>query len=342
MSLKIYQDTLSDVTILSNRFIDEYMADANDAQLKIYLFLLRTIHSGKSTSISHIADYFNFTEKDVLRAIKYWEKKSLLQIDYDADKNPEGIHICALNSSAPHQAPKEVKKETISIASESLKADSKDFEKPAYTLDELKAFKTNEKTSQILFITEQYLRKPLSPNEAKTMLFISDKLSFSADLIDYLIQYCVERGKKEMRYIEKVAINWAEEGIKTAEQAANYIHKYDKSVYQIMNMLGKTNAPTKTEATYIKKWMDTYGFDQSVIAYACEKTVLATDSNRIKYADGILSNWYQAGVKCLKDVMKQTPPSKQTMTNNYSNKFNQFQQNNYDYDALEKKLVKNI
>ena len=33
----------ADATVLSNVFIDEYVKDANDAQLKVYLFLVRKI-----------------------------------------------------------------------------------------------------------------------------------------------------------------------------------------------------------------------------------------------------------------------------------------------------------
>ena len=33
----------ADATVLSNVFIDEYLKDANDAQLKVYLFLVRRL-----------------------------------------------------------------------------------------------------------------------------------------------------------------------------------------------------------------------------------------------------------------------------------------------------------
>ena len=35
--LNIYKDNDTDSTVIPNLFIDEYMKDANDAQLKIYL-----------------------------------------------------------------------------------------------------------------------------------------------------------------------------------------------------------------------------------------------------------------------------------------------------------------
>ena len=41
----------------------------NDAQLKIYLFLIRRWSANLPTSVTDIADKFNYTEKDVLRAL---------------------------------------------------------------------------------------------------------------------------------------------------------------------------------------------------------------------------------------------------------------------------------
>lgn len=327
--LTIYQDNYTDATVISNRFIDEYMKPANDAQLKIYLYLIRMMSARLSTSVSNIADIFNYTEKDVLRALKYWEKNHLLKLDYDDAKNLIGIHLLDLNAE--------------SESYEGTPYEENIYEKPSYTLDQLKAFKSDEAASRLLFITEQYLKKTLSANEMKTILFISDKLNFSEDLIDYLIQYCVDRGKKDLRYIEKVAINWAQAGITTPKQAANYAHKYDKTVYDVMKLLGKSSAPTQTEAAYITRWTKEFTFELDIISAACEKTVLATDKHRFEYADRILSNWHKAGVRHIGDV--------KALENNYkqnkapritsSNKFNQFMHNQYDFDALEKELLSN-
>ena len=98
--LTIYPDNHVDSTVVSNLFIDEYMKDANDAQLKVYLYLLRMMSAHLATSVSDIADRFNHTEKDVLRALRYWEKQQLLSLDYDGDKNLVGIHIHDLTDGA--------------------------------------------------------------------------------------------------------------------------------------------------------------------------------------------------------------------------------------------------
>lgn len=360
--LTIYQDNYTNSTVISNRFIDEYMESANDAQLKIYLYLIRMVSARLSTSISDIADKFNYTEKDVLRALKYWEKHRLLSLEYDDNKNITGIHLMdfAPLPSAPAIAPVP----TVSVAATMPVAsvvpisskineggaadpqtapDADAYTKPNYTLDELKAFKSDEATSRLLFVTEQYLKKTLSANEVKTILFISDKLGFSEDLIDYLVQYCVDRGKKDLRYIEKVAISWAQQGITTPRQAARLAGKYDKSVYAVMKALGKNDVPTQTEASYITRWMKEYGFTTDIIFEACERTVLATDKHRFEYADSILTNWHKADVHHLSDIqpLDEHYRKSKTVETFSNNKFNQFKQNNYDFDALEQELLSN-
>lgn len=348
--LTIYQDNYTDATVISNRFIDEYMKAANDAQLKIYLHLIRKMSARLSTSVSEIADTFNYTEKDVLRALKYWEKNRLLTLEYDEAKNLTGIHLQDLNAPlpAPSVVPESPSACVVPISSklpvmEKEPAEENPYERPSYTLDQLKAFKADEAASRLLFITEQYLKKTLSPSDMKTILFLSDKLGFSEDLIDYLIQYCVDRGKKDLRYIEKVAVNWAQEGITTPKQAARYASKYDKTVYDIMKALGKTSVPTQTEVTYITRWTKEYAFTKDIIFAACERTVLATDKHRFAYADSILTSWYKAGVHHKNDIQALEENFQKTKTAKTAtgNKFNQFMQNTYDFDALEKELLSN-
>lgn len=76
----------------------------------------------------------------------------------------------------------------------------------------MKELKQNDEIVQLLYITEQYLGKTLTPTEVKKIMFFYDELHFSPDLIEYLIEYSVSRGHKSIRYIETVALAWAKEG----------------------------------------------------------------------------------------------------------------------------------
>ena len=353
------------------------MAEANDAQLKIYLYLLRMMNAGRTFSISGIADAFNHTEKDVMRALKYWEKCKVLSLEYDNEKNLVGIHLLELEnkeepavskapvvSLLPRQEEKNEEAEILpekaeakSAASYAVQSPSKEgnkppqaapsaFAKPSYTLDELKAFQEKESTAQLLFIAEQYLGRTLSPSDMKSILFFSDHLHFSDDLIDYLLQYCVERGKKDFRYMEKVAISWAEANISTPAEAEGHASRYDKCVYSIMNALGKTNSPTRKEAEFIRRWREEYAFETDIIIESCERTVLATDRHRFEYADKILASWKEAGVHHKADIAKldegfqKNRPAKPASDRSID-KYNRFMHNDYDYDALEQELLRN-
>lgn len=336
--LTIYKDNYIESTAVSNCFIDDYMKDANDAQLKIYLYLLRMMHANLSFSVSDIADKFNHTEKDVLRALRYWEKQKLLTLDYDGDKNLVGIHLCELSpgGSCVSQG-----------AAVTLQPQEPDpYAKPVYNADQLRSFKEQENTAQLLFVAQVYVGKPLTASDMKTILYLSDVLHFSDDLIDYLIQYCVDLGKKDFRYMEKVAVSWAQQGITTPKQAQKAALKYDKSVYAIMNELGKSSSPTGKELEYINRWTKEYGFSTDIIFEACERTVLAVDKHRFEYAEGILSSWRRENVHHKADIKRvdeqhQKQKSAVPRSSNVSNKFNQFKQNTYDFDELEKELMSN-
>lgn len=371
--INIYRNTHKEQTSVSNYFIDEFMADANDAQLKIYLFLIRMMSANLPTSVTDIADKFNYTEKDVLRALMYWESRQLLALEYDAAHNLSGIQVLSLDNpyefqqTAPRITPvlsfirpasmqTGFRTLTPNTSAAPISAPVKqemqaEIQKPEYTMDDLKNFKSNEEVQQLLFVTEQYIGKQLTRTDIETILFLYDGLGFSADLIDYLVQHCVERGKKDFRYMEKVAIAWADQGITTPKQAQMANKSYDKNVYTIMKSLGKNSNPAPKEMEYINKWTKDYGFMLDVIQEACDKTVMTTDSHRFAYADGILSKWYQAGVRKKEDIVnadaafqRSNPPkttAPQRTVNAGANKFNHFAQNTYDFEQLEQNILSN-
>ena len=83
--------------LLDYEFIDHYMPEANGEYVKVYLLLLRCQASpNRELTISGIADILDDTEKDVIRALKYWKKQGLL--DYEITEEAA--------SSAPGQTPR--------------------------------------------------------------------------------------------------------------------------------------------------------------------------------------------------------------------------------------------
>lgn len=357
--LTIYKDTDVDSTVISNLFIDEYMGDANDAQIKVYLYLLRMMNAHKAVSVSSIADKFNHTEKEVLRALKYWEKRRLLNLDFDENKNLESIHIHDLvvqgrpEDKTPDSSPEhstfspEVVPTSVTFPMPTLQVETeKCITKPSYSADQLREFRKRKNTEQLIFVAENYLGKPLSPSEMKSILFYTDELHFSDDLIDHLLQYCIgEMGKKSFHYIDQVAISWAKEGITTPEQAVQESLSYNKQYYAFMKALGRRSDPTPAEAEYFSRWVNQYGFEDAVIFEACKRAVLYATGNRLDYAEGTLKKWYNQQVHHVSDIsaadetFRKKNGGGKPSAKKSSNAFAQFEQRDYDFDAIEEKLL---
>ena len=81
--ITLHNASLPEVTILSNTFIDNYMPEANGEFVKVYIYLLRSLSSAPvSFSLEQMADRLLCTERDILRALKYWAKQQLLTLDF--------------------------------------------------------------------------------------------------------------------------------------------------------------------------------------------------------------------------------------------------------------------
>ena len=348
-------------------FIDKYMADANGEFVKVYLFLLRCMSSSAASdcSISAIADHFNYTEKDILRALKYWEKVGVLHLELNSDNQLTGLCFKDLTGGIQHaasiepviaSAETEAGAPSLTASLESEKAPVKTAAKakkaPAnnkreYTLDEIKEFHNNHEVSELLFIIETYLKHPLNSTEMNTIFFWYDGLKFSGELIEYLVEYCITNGHSSLRYMDKVAMGWSENNIDTIEKAKEQISLRSKAYYSIMKAFGISGRNlADSEMAFVNKWSKEYGFDIELIQEACKRTISATSKPSFEYADSILTNWHNHHVHTLKDVAaldetfhktQRTPSPAPSAPKR--NKFNNFEQRSYDYDKLEQVLL---
>ena len=142
----------------------------------------------------------------------------------------------------------------------------------------------------LIYICEQYLGKTLTPTDTRKILFFYDELKMSVDLIDFLIQYCVGRGHKSMRYIETVAMAWSKEGITTVEMAKDSTSRYGRDYFTILKAMGIANRnPVDSEIVMMDTWLKDYGFSMDMIQEACSRTIMQTGQPSFQYAHKILT-----------------------------------------------------
>ncbi len=339
-------------------FIDKYMADANGEFVKVYLYLLRCMGASfAECSISAIADHFNNTEKDILRALKYWEKVGVLHLELNDKSQLIGVIFRDLTGglqpdveSLVPESPLEVAVSTEPVVApkQTMTTKSAVATRREYTLDEIKEFHNNHEISELLFIIETYLKHPLTSTEMNTIFFWYDGLQFPGELIEYLVEYCITNGHSSLRYMDKVALSWAENGITTIEKAKEQVSVRSKAYYSIMKAFGISGRNlADSEIAFVNKWSREYGFDIDLIQEACKRTISATQKPSFEYTDSILSNWYNHQVHTIKDVealdeiFNKTKRSTKTTPSTAvkRNKFNNFQQRSYNSSELEELLL---
>ena len=319
----------ANTTVLENEFIDRYMVKANGEYVKVYLLLLRHMdESSGMLSVSEMADLLECTEKDILRALKYWKSQGLL--DYSED--------------SPKKAEFETKEPTVDMSQE----------KPQ-NIQQYRTRKDRKEFKELLFVAEQYLGKTLCATDIDMITYFFDELHMSAELIEYLIEYCVENGHKSMHYIRKVALSWHEQNIKTVDVAKSTTVLYNKNYYSILNAYGiKGRGPAASEIAYIRKWTDEYHFSQEIILEACDRTMNMIHQPSFDYTDSILKKWFDKNVHTLKDIevldenhlrekerqkRQAARPASASSKDSAGNKFNNFDGRSYDMSELERKLV---
>lgn len=359
--IQLHCNNSHSVTMLSNKFIDEYMPNANGEFVKVYLYLLRCMHTSEfSCTISAIADHLNHTETDVTRALVYWEKLGLVQLGYSSDhkltsislSTPELqpfsaiIHPSVLGSKTDSSICSSVSTPKVEKDEVTILPSSKEI--PSYSKDDLNSFIEKEDIQEIFFAAENYIQRPLSEKETNTLLFWYDTLHFSSDMIEYLIGYCIDRGAKSIPYMDKIARAWADVDIHTLEAAKEYSKLNSDANITVKKAFGIQNrnlVPLETDM--IRTWLQEYGFSLDMIKEACNRTIKNTQQPRFDYANTILQNWKKEGIKTIKDIQacdhayhkSQAAVPRNTKVST-TNRFTNIAQRSYDYNELEKQIYK--
>lgn len=340
--ITLHRDSEFQRTVVPNYFIDAYMVHANGEYVKVYLYLLRCMNDPTMTfSISDVADKFDHTEKDIIRALKYWEKMHLLRLEFDENKELTGI--CFLDvSSMPSNQPPAISMQTKKTAASEIPP------RENYSAAELRRLKEEADIQELLFVAEHYVGHPLNATEMNAILYWKESLNFSGDLIDYLIESCVAKGHKSVHYMEKVALSWAKAGITTvsaAKEEANRHSELHTAVKKAFGISGRDFVPYEKE--YINTWQKDYGFGADIIAAACERTIRSIHQVSFEYADSILKSWKKHKVVSLADIQaldalhqeKTANTQPRNEKNARKNRFNDFPQRSYDTSQLEKELL---
>ena len=282
--------SITDTVVVPGELIDEYMKNASGEYIKIYLYILR--HANMELAAEDIADALNVTEGDVERAISYWERaEAILKIGVKRKNNSE-------------DSISEVGKDSVNIP-EGIVSNLSKSDIPSRIDVNTEKLKDDEAFSSLVYSSQKYLGKIFKQTDLEIFAYMYDVLKIPVEVLEYIVELTAQKGKKSVRYVEAIALDFHAKGITTIAQAKADSTLYTGEVYGVMKNFGiSKREPSSDELKYINKWFKMYGFSKEIVFEACDRTIRNVGNPNFPYADKILTNLYVNKVKEIKDIEK--------------------------------------
>jgi len=257
------------MTPVPDIIIDEHLTRAKPEYIAVCLYILRWRKeaANQEPSIERTAMALGLTNSAVADALMYW---------------------AGFGFNLAHKPP-----ETARL-----------LNRPAYSVGEIeKAAGSSDDVRFMFGMAERIFGKPLTYNDMSLLMGFYDWLALPVPVIEVLLDYCVSSNKKNSRYLEKVAINWADSGITTVDEAEAYIKTWGNDYREILKAFGHSRRdPTSKEVAYMRKWLREYELPLELVLEACGATVINTGGTSFAYADSIIENWRKKGITTLEQV----------------------------------------
>lgn len=259
-------------------FIKEHLKEANGAYVKVYLYILTLASVNRKMSFSDIARELNLIESDILNAVEYWKKEGVFKQD------GENILINGKGDKEPVR-----------------NKEKKESPKPVYdSLQVAERIKEDTALSEMMGLAQELFGRILTSAEMESVYWFYDGLKFSPEAIMLLLEYCVNKGKTGMKYIEKVALDWSEKGATEAHKICEIIEEekqrngYLYAVRKALNIADRSLS--QSEEKYIMKWKNEYAMSEEMVALAYEYCIIQTAKLSFPYMDKIMERWHKQGI----------------------------------------------
>lgn len=224
--------------------------------------------------------------------------------------------------------------------------------RPSYTASEIDAAaEVNEQIDYMFKQAEKTLGRLLSTNDLELLYSFVDWLGLPVEVVTMLLNYAAKLGKTDKRYLETLAIDWAEREINTVDAVEIFMKEMEEihsREHEIRSVLGiYDRALSQTEKKYIKLWTEKK-ISSELISEAYERTVNSTGKLSFAYMNKILISWSDSNITTKEQIkeheelfkIKNAPTKKKTTK---KSKFNNYTDTNKpDYSKIAEQLLNEL
>ena len=333
---------------LSFDFLDKYVRFSKPDYLQVYLYIKSETERGKGfPDADSIAKALDIPSVKAEFILEYWASRGEIEFDGTSYHMPQASAAVSASSSSETVSASAAKPaEKPAPASTHMRS-----VRPSYSQKEISAVSDSDKQiSGMFYQAETILKKALTASETELLFSFHDWLGLPVEVILMLLSYASKKGKTTKRYLETVAIDWADKGIDSFEAAEAYISELeasDNAEAKVRSILGIHNrALTSTERKYIKLWSAELKAPSELISLAYDRTVTYTGKLSWSYMDKLLQSWLANGFSTVQDVESadeefyKNSAVKKPASNKSKNKFNNYDDENLtDYSDINSQLL---
>lgn len=301
MSYQINLGQWNSVFVVPSSVVDQHIKIASEAQIKVLLYLLR--YSDRMISEDSLCEALRLSKEEAANAVAFWIERKLLSVNEDALCPAGQSDKPAADTAAVVEDPPKKPQTTISRA---RRPDS------AFVA---KLLKEDTYLAGLLEEAQTVLKKPLSSGDTSTLVMLYDTFGLPCEVIAILLNYLAESGNANMRAVERLGIRWADNGIKSVEDAETEIKRMisSKNAWgRVSSLLGIRNVgnPTKSQLEHADRWVNDWHFSDEMITEAYERCVNTKGEYNIRYINAILRKWNDKDIHSLAQLREEESVSR--------------------------------
>ena len=249
-------------TSVENIFINEYMASAPGDFVKVYMFAYMYAGLGIDLSSEDIAKHLAMDIEDVLKAWTYWERMGVVR-KLRNEQESKLVYDIEFVSLKEQLYGEKTKKKTYADESR------------------VQSFMSDKDIQGMFAQIEKITGRTVGGTEMMEVLSLINDFNAVPEVIVYAYSYCLNKNKKNFKYISAVIKKWTDEGLHDVIAVEKHLSENDKKHHlykRVFQALGFSRNATEEEMRIMDTWFETMGFTLEKVLTACSK---------------ILVNWYE-------------------------------------------------
>lgn len=292
------------------KYIDGRMPDdlgallskADESDLKILIALMMAAdEEGVVDESFSVSTALGLEKTEVAAAIKFWRGAGIIEsassapktarpADETAEADKKEAAVRKTGKTAHREGAVETSHDMVDYGSAELAS----------------LFEKRMVSSEFIDEAQRVFGKTFNSYDTGIVVSLVDRLGFEEEAVLSILAYMTRIGKRGLRYTEKVAMSFYDDGYTTAKDVEAHIAVIERSkevIYKVKQLFGAANRElSRSEKSMFEKWTQKFEYDIDVIRMAYDITIDVKHEPIPKYTGAILENWYNEGLRTVEEI----------------------------------------